>query len=221
MIQREMWAGSVFVVEWDLTDPDGAPVVEADVTGTIDRGPGQSAGVMVVDHGTGSNTWRASYAAPAAGRYGYRLTATIGELPAGAVAGEFYVNRDTTGADPIETDPATDVGMMRLLVTDLDEAFPILTDVQYAAFLTLEGGNVKRGAAAALEAIATSEVLRSKKITTQDLSVDGPAVADDLRKRAALLRGQAAQATQLEVEADTGFGFDSVPYGSRSFLAGW
>jgi len=91
-----------------------------------------------------------------------------------------------------ELNPSTDVGMVRLLITDMSEADPLFTDVQIEAFLTLEGG-VRRAAASALETIARSEVLISKKITTQDLSTDGPAVAAELRAQAKALREQARQ----------------------------
>lgn len=47
------------------------------------------------------------------------------------------------------------------------------------------------GAADALDAIATTEVLLSKKLQTKDLSTDGPAVAAELRKQATALRTRA------------------------------
>ena len=50
-----------------------------------------------------------------------------------------------------------------------------------------------KDAARALRTIAASEVLLAKKITTQDLSTDGPAVAAELRKQAAGLRARADQ----------------------------
>lgn len=90
----------------------------------------------------------------------------------------------------ITTDPTTDIGRVRLLITDLTEP-PLFTDEQIQAFLTLEGDSVKLAAASALETIARSEALVSKRITTQDLSTDGPAVARELRASAAALRAQA------------------------------
>lgn len=84
-----------------------------------------------------------------------------------------------------------DVDTVRLLIADTNPSSQLLTDEQIEAFLALEGG-VKRASAAALESIATSEVLVSKKIRTQDLSTDGPAVAAELRARAQQLRQQAA-----------------------------
>lgn len=89
------------------------------------------------------------------------------------------------------TSPA---GQVRLLIADTDEANLLLNDEQIAAFLRLEGGNVKLAAAQALDAIASSEALISKKITTVDgASTDGPAVAAELRQRAQALREQAAE----------------------------
>jgi hypothetical protein len=212
--QREFWIGSVFVVEWDLEDIDGEPVTEATVAGTVAT-PAATTVPMQVVHEDGSNVWRLTYTAVAAGRHGYRATAT--PSADGAIAGEFIVNRDITGAPPIERDLTTPVGQVRLLTTDTDEAFPLHTDAEIEAFLTIEGGNVKRAAAAQLEAIATSETLVSKKITTQDLSTDGPAVAKDLRERAKLLRDQAENADDDADELADGYGFDAVAMPSRSW----
>lgn len=83
------------------------------------------------------------------------------------------------------------VGQVRLLISDVGSE-PIFTDDQIATFLTIEVG-VKRAAAAALDTIASSEALVSKKITTMDRSADGPAVADALRKHAVALRAQAGR----------------------------
>jgi hypothetical protein len=107
-------------------------------------------------------------------------------------------------AGPPSSDLSTDLGVVRLLITDLDVSAYLLTDAQITAFLTLEG-TVRLAAAAALETIATSEVLISKKIRTQDLSTDGPAVAKELRERAAALRKQAADAGEGSDAAYLGF----------------
>lgn len=205
---RELWIGSVFVVEWDLVAAAGGPLTDATVTGTVQR-PNASTAAMVVDHAPGSNTWRVSYAPTAAGEYGYRITAEADGAPAGAAGGTFLVNRDRTGALPITLDVEQPLGKIRLLITDTDEAFPLFTDAELGALLALEGGNLKRGAALALETIATSETLIGKKITTQDLSTDGPAVAKELMARAKVLRGQ-ADTEAGEVTDPHGFGFDFV-----------
>lgn len=218
MTTREYWIGSVFVAEWDLVDLAGEPVTEATVTGVVAT-PGGSLVPMQVAHEADTNTWRLSYKAGAAGEHGWRGAASAGGD--GAAQGKFFVSRDTTGAEPITIDPAEPIGQIRLLTTDADEAFPLHTDAQLAAFLTLEGGNVKRAAAASLEAISTSETLVGKKITTQDLSTDGPAVAKDLRERAALLRKQADNEDPAGAEVDAGYGFDSVEMPGRSSWARW
>lgn len=108
-------------------------------------------------------------------------------------------------------DYTTPAGQVRLLVADVDETTPVLTDGQLAAYLTLEGGVVKLAAAAALEAIAVSEVLVSKVIRTQDLAADGAKVSAELRARAKDLRQQAAD----EEDAAGDDAFAVVEYGHR------
>jgi hypothetical protein len=219
MTTREYWIGSVFIAEWDLVDAaTGEPVTEATVSGTVAT-PGQTLVPMQVAHEAGSNTWRLSYKAGAAGEHGWRASAAAGAD--GVVSGTFFVSRDVTGAPPITLDPATELGQIRLLTTDVDEAFPLHTDADLTAFLAMEGGSVKRAAAASLEAIGTSEVLVGKKITTQDLSTDGPAVAKDLRERAKALRDQADRADDDADDDADGFGFDAVAMPGRSPWARW
>lgn len=93
----------------------------------------------------------------------------------------------------------SEVGQMRLLLADTSEGQFILTDEQLQGYLAIEAHNLKRAAAAALDAIASSEALVSKVITTQDRSTNGAAVADALRKHAAALRARAdAEETQDE-----------------------
>lgn len=84
----------------------------------------------------------------------------------------------------------TDLGRVRLLIADTDEDNLLLDDTQINAFLSMESSRVKLAAAAALDAIAASEVLVSKKIRTLDLQTDGPAVAAELRAQAKGLREQ-------------------------------
>lgn len=83
----------------------------------------------------------------------------------------------------------------RLLIADQPGGEPdqqLFADHELAVLIAAEGGTLM-GAAAALDVIATSEVLLSKKLTTQDLSTDGPAVAEALRKQAAALRARATE----------------------------
>lgn len=103
-------------------------------------------------------------------------------------------------------DWTTPAGQVRLLIADTDELDALLSDAQVDAFLSIEGANVKRAAARALDVIAVSETLISKKIRTQDLSTDGPAVAKALREQARALRDEADTE-----DAVSGSFFDVVP----------
>ncbi|MBP2704403.1 hypothetical protein JOL79_11320 [Microbispora sp. RL4-1S] len=91
-------------------------------------------------------------------------------------------------------DYESDVGRVRLLIPDTDEPNLLLDDAQIRGYLAMEGGDVKLAAAQALDAVASSEALISKKLTTIDgASTDGPAVAAELRARAQALRDQVAE----------------------------
>lgn len=111
------------------------------------------------------------------------------------------------GTDDGEPDYTSPVGKVRLLTADLDTATPLLSDALYTGYLALYDGNIYRAAADALDAMATSEVLLSRKLRTQDLATDGPAVAAELRKQAATLR---AKADALDAEAGAGY-FEIIP----------
>lgn len=91
---------------------------------------------------------------------------------------------------------ATTTQQVRILIADLGTP-PLLTDEQIQTFLDLENSNPYLTAAVALEAIATSEVLVSKKIQTQDLNTDGPAVAAELRQLAASYRARGMAGSEL------------------------
>lgn len=185
MSTRTYWSESRFVVEWTLTDDAGNPVSTATVTGVVQRPTGASASMTVTNT---SNVYLARYTVAEAGRHGWKLTAT--GTAVGAEGGSFVAKRDIVGLPAITVDPATDVGYMRILITDLDEAEPLFEDAQLSAIIGREKG-IKRAASAALKVIAASEALISKKIRTQDLSTDGPAVAKELRELAKALRAEA------------------------------
>ncbi|MFG1846770.1 hypothetical protein [Micromonospora carbonacea] len=191
MSARVYWQGQQFVAEWALRGVDGDPVTGATVAGDVTRPDGTTAAMTVTADGS---TYRAVYQVAAAGTHTYSLTAT--GTAEDAVQGKFVAARDLVGLPPIAVDPATPVGMVRLRISDLDEAAPLFEDAQLAALITAEGGSVKRGAAAALEIIAGSEVLISKVISTQDLTTNGAAVAAELRALAKMLREQAADEEQ-------------------------
>lgn len=99
----------------------------------------------------------------------------------------------------------TPVGQIRLLIADVDTGEnQIFTDEQLEGYLSITSQSVKRAAADALDAIASSEALTSKVIQTQDRSSNGAAVADALRKHAAALR-QRAKEEEDAVEDDPFF----------------
>lgn len=85
-----------------------------------------------------------------------------------------------------------DIAYVRLLIGDAATE-PILSDFELDVLVRRAGGSLLYAAADALDAIAASEALISKKIIAPDLSTDGPAVAAELRKQAAGLRARADQ----------------------------
>jgi hypothetical protein len=86
---------------------------------------------------------------------------------------------------------ATVIGQIRLLIPDATAAAYFYEDDEITALYTLESNNVKRAAALGLEGMASDEAYIQKRSRLLDLTTDGPAVADALLKRAALLRAQA------------------------------
>ena len=105
-------------------------------------------------------------------------------------------------------DDATKLQLLRTIITDLGEGDEqLFSDYQLEAFLTLNNGAVRLAAADALDTIATSEVLVSKKIRTQDLQTDGPAVAAELRAQA---RNQRDLARRDLDDANLFDGFDVI-----------
>ena len=100
-----------------------------------------------------------------------------------------------------------DVSAVRALIADPPGSGALLTDETLGVYLDLNSSNIRLAAADALEAIAVSEVLVSKKIRTQDLTTDGPAVSAELRALAKRLRDAAQAAIDLVYTFD---GFDLV-----------
>ena len=88
-------------------------------------------------------------------------------------------------------DPSTSAGRVRLLIPDRNPDDWIFQDSEISTFLTLEGSNIKRAAALALETVASDQVLVLKVIRLLDLTTDGAKVSDALLKRADKLRTQA------------------------------
>jgi hypothetical protein len=108
----------------------------------------------------------------------------------------------------VAIDFTTAAGRVRLLLNDVTEASFVFSDEEIAAFLALEGDNVKRAAAQAIDTNADNEALASKVLKDHQLSTDGAKVADALRKRAATLR---AQADKDDAETDDGAYYDIGP----------
>ena len=96
------------------------------------------------------------------------------------------------------------LALVRLYTGDPAGDTALLDDATITALLGDSDGHPRLAAAAALEAIAASEVLVSKKIRTQDLTTDGPAVSAELR---ALAREHRAR-HQEAVDADDDGIFD-------------
>lgn len=85
-------------------------------------------------------------------------------------------------------DFTTPVGQVRILVGDIDETDGLLfTDEQINGTIPLFP-SVHHAAAHLVDLIASNEALVSKKIKSEDLATDGPAVANSLRKHAEALR---------------------------------
>lgn len=92
-------------------------------------------------------------------------------------------------AEPVY-DIREDLGKVRLLINDVAAPW-VFQDDEVQAFLDLEGGNIKRAAAQAIDTNADNELLATKVLRTKDVDADGAKLADALHKRAQLLRDQA------------------------------
>jgi hypothetical protein len=155
----------------------------------------------------GGATWTVQVPLTAAGTWYVGWTVT------GTGAGTQW---DTADADPAPP-PSEEQGDVRLLIADTDPANRIFSTQQIARFLAMNGDSVKRAAAQAFDAIAGNEAMVSKKIRTQDLQTDGPAVAAALRAQATELRRQADQG---EGDAESS-GFEIVEYEPYQCRPGW
>lgn len=122
-------------------------------------------------------------------------------------------------ADIYPPDYSSSVGQVRNLINDtvqrIDPANPtapasyLFEDGRLQAFVDGNAGTgttprIKFAAADAVDAIADNEVLVSKKIRTEDLQTDGPAVANALRLHAQNLRAQ------QKLELDEAWELDSI-----------
>lgn len=87
---------------------------------------------------------------------------------------------------------------VRTLIPDTDEDNPIFSDEEIGVYLALEGDDVRRATAAALETMASSEAYVSKAVRISNLSTNGASVSAELRARAQALRDQATDADERE-----------------------
>lgn len=116
-------------------------------------------------------------------------------------------------------DYQTPIRQVRVLIADMATP-PLIDDQTLQTYLELQGWEddarwaVYRAAADALEAIAVSEVLVSKKIRTQDLTSDGPAVSKELRELAGTLRARAD-----DEDPDMGGVFEIIEPGNGRYEA--
>jgi hypothetical protein len=99
---------------------------------------------------------------------------------------------------------ATKIGQVRLLIPDAKVEQAIFDDAEIGAFLSLEGGSIRKAAALALETIASDHAMTLKVMKVQDISVDGRAVGELLLKKAAMLREQ-------EASGDAAFAIAHLP----------
>lgn len=97
-------------------------------------------------------------------------------------------------------DLATDIGKVRMLLTDVDSANPLFpNDTQIQAFLDLELQDIKHAAALALETIASNRIMTLMMVQLLDLKVDSVTFAKSLMDTAKRLR---------EYDNDDWCGFD-------------
>lgn len=91
------------------------------------------------------------------------------------------------------SDPATDIGKVRLLISDTDAANPIFPDDnQIQAFLQIEAQDPRLAAALGLETIASNQLMVLKAIKVLDIQTDGSKVAKGMLEIAKQYRDTAA-----------------------------
>lgn len=194
--------GDIAVFTLKVAPFDGTTVATVAV-----RAPDGTTSAATPTSSGGGATWTVQVPLTAAGTWYVGWTVT------GTGTGTQW---DTADADPAPP-PSETQGDVRLLIADTDPANRIFSTQQIARFLAMNGDSVKRAAAQAFDAIAGNEAMVSKKIRTQDLQTDGPAVAAALRAQATELRRQADQG---EGDAESS-GFEIVEYEPYQCRPGW
>jgi hypothetical protein len=108
-------------------------------------------------------------------------------------------------------DPSTDVGRVRLLISDVggaDSASFLFQDAEIETFLDMSG-SIKGAAIEALRAIAGNEAQVQKRITFLELKTDGPAVAKELR--------ELAKDLEASLDIEEGDGLEIARIGKPSY----
>lgn len=126
-----------------------------------------------------------------AGNYEAELTVTIS--PDVIKTERFII---TILAKPVgfTLDETTDIGAVRMLIQDIDAEQALFSDNAITRLLNMNGNDIRLAAAAALDIMASNQVMILKVVRTLDLSTDGAAVARALREHAKQLREDAANA---------------------------
>jgi hypothetical protein len=114
-------------------------------------------------------------------------------------------------------DFSTEVGKVRALIPDIEQvpnpanpagpAEYMLSDQHLEALLAQAGGSTFRAAGLACDAIAMSEAIVSKVITTEDLATDGAKLMNAMRTKATAFYAMADRADDAEEDS-----FSFVPY---------
>lgn len=129
------------------------------------------------------------------GNYEAELTVTIS---AGVIKSERFMVTVLGKPAGFTLDPTTDIGKVRMIVQDKNIEQALFSDADITALLGLNGNDVRLTAAAALDIMASNQVMILKVIRLLDLSTDGAAVARALREHAKQLRDDVAETDSVE-----------------------
>lgn len=116
------------------------------------------------------------------------------------------------------------IEQVRLLIPDTEAVFDgdtLFSDEDITNYLAIANGNVLRAAGFAMVAIANSEAMISKVITTQDLSTDGAKVSEQFRKSAEVLFKRADQIDSQESGFFTIVDYYGDGWGDHAELTEW
>lgn len=136
-----------------------------------------------------------------------------------------------SGASPV--DLTTQVGLVRVLVGDTDPKdfdppiegqgeYSWFSDDEITAMLPVFSDDPRRVAIQVLSLVSISQALKLKKWSSDDLSVDGPAIASAIEKTIARLSAEVTADTENYFDiVDTNTGFDEFPEGATRPYPSW